>query len=86
MKKNSSNTSIRLSPSEERIFTFITQKVKLTTKELTRLYYNSRVPINGQNIVNGLTKRLEIKTRRQRPRIRREKRKGPKPIEVWLER
>ena len=81
MKKNSN----RLSPSEERVFTFISQRLRINTKELTRLYYSGRVPINGQNIVNGLTKRLEIKTRRQKPRIRRGVRQGPKPIEVWIE-
>lgn len=81
--------TMRFSPSEERILSLLPQGgERITTEALARLYYGRAIPFNGRIIVAGLVRNLERKTTLMKDptRVRRTRRAGPHPIQVWLER
>lgn len=80
-----------LSPSEEAILRLIPQDGRrITTKELVGRRYRNRPderPANAQVVVSGVVRSLIKKAHGNRamPRLRRSRRMGPRPIEVWIE-
>lgn len=85
MASRSASITSKLSPSEQRLLALL-RAAPTTTEELARLYFMRRAkPFNHRQIISNLARMLERKTLRSRPKVRRSKRTGPKPIDVWLE-
>jgi len=77
---------MKLSPNEQRIFDMVPNGgKKITTAALAKKFYDGVVPYNGQVIVSGIARALEKKTVGHPVRVKRSKRTGPHPINVWKE-
>jgi hypothetical protein len=78
---------IRLSAHEEKVMKLIPPDGKrISSREVVSKFYNGRVPLHGRVNVGCILRSLSAKTRREAIRVRRSKRAGPYPIDVWLER
>jgi hypothetical protein len=75
-----------MSPSEARFMKLLGKRPKTTTELIVKFYDHKPPPEHAQVIISGLARSLERKTANQRVRVRRSERRGPHPIEVWLER
>ncbi len=79
-----------LSPAEERVLSILLKRKRpITTKDLIPLYYAGReVPQHARHSIVGTVTSLAEKTARgeERFKVIRTQRRGPKPIEVWVER
>jgi hypothetical protein len=79
----------KLSPGEQRLLDLLVREEgKISTNTLTRLFYDGRErPYNARQTVVGLVRSLCDKTLVDPSmRVRRTKRGGPHPIQVWVER
>lgn len=91
MRKGSQTMTVHLSPSEEAILRLIPRDGRpITTKELVKRRYRNcpeARPTNAQVVVSGVVRSLLKKASRNRsmPRLKRSRRMGPRPIEVWIE-
>jgi hypothetical protein len=78
---------IRLSDHEEKVMKLIPSNgEKISSRTIVEKFYNGRVPMHGRVNVGGILRSLSKKTRLNDVRVRRSKRAGPYPIDVWLER
>lgn len=79
--------AVRYSSGEQRIFALLSERPVTTTK-LTKRYYNGNFPSNGQksiiSFLNYLT--MKVKANKEPFVIKKSKRNGPHPIEVWIAR
>lgn len=79
-------SKIALSPSEAKIICLLTVGKETDTKELTKRFYKTTIPHNGQVSVANVVRSLARKTERNSPYVvRRGKREGPYPMTVVLE-
>jgi hypothetical protein len=76
------------SPGEERLLELLLEEEgKVNTNYLARIFYEGREkPFNARQTVVGLIRTLCEKTRENSIRVRKTKRGGPHPIQVWIER
>ena len=82
--------AIAYSEAEQKLLDLIpTNGRKITTEELTnKRYTEEEMPFNGQAIVRATLAQLmrKVDANRESFRIRKGKRRGPMPSEVWAER
>jgi hypothetical protein len=80
---------IKLSPAEQRLLDIIpTDGSRVSTKDLLPRFYDGQdMPAYGQVVIGNHLRSLTAKVKRTRklPRVRKSKRRGPHPIEVWIE-
>jgi len=80
---------IRYSEAEQRLLDLIpTNGKKITTEELAaKRYANEETPFNSQAIVRATLAQLMRKVDKNKEsfRIRKGRRRGPRPSEVWAE-
>lgn len=84
-----SRSKLRLSRSEQAILDLLPLSGRrLTTEDITAKHYGRAAPYHGRIVVAGVVRSLERKTSKMNlgGRVRRSKRAGPHPIEVWWER
>jgi hypothetical protein len=82
------DSHIGYSPLERKIFDLLPSVGKrISTKELTKKIYGSKVPINGRVIISGTLRNLIKKTLKNKEpfKIASSGQRGPHSIEVWLE-
>lgn len=80
--------SNNLSPGEQKLLAILDkQREPIATTELVPLFYAGEdEPEHAQKVISGLARSLEYKTRREPVKVKRSRRRGPHPVEVWLER
>jgi hypothetical protein len=79
---------VKYSPLEEEIFNLLPRSGKrLDTNQLANKVYGGDVPINGRLIVTGTLRKLIKKSLHNKEafKIKTSERRGPYPLEVWLE-
>lgn len=81
-------SKVRLSPGEERLLKLLPHTGKrISTEELTKLFYNGRIePFNGRLVVIGMVRSLQrkIDTIKTSPvYVHATERSGPYPMFVW---
>ena len=75
-----SEINARLSPSEARVLALLPKSGRrVDTGYLSDKFYAGKVPFNGRIVVASLVRNLS----RKLSFVRRSKRRGPYPIEVW---
>jgi hypothetical protein len=77
-----------LSPSEQRMLDILRrQRGPIKTTELVPLFFKGRdQPGYAQHIVMGVVRRLcELTKGNREVRVKRTARRGPRPVEVWVE-
>lgn len=81
------DSKVRYSEGEKRLFALL-GKEPLTSTIIAKKYYGrGEVPYHSRKIIIGLISSLQRKTKvnRETVRVAKSERKGPYPIEVWLE-
>lgn len=79
---------IRYSPSERRAFAALRGRRRINTKDIARSVYNGRrEPRHAVTTTVGTLKSLQLKVKLNKEtfRIMRSKRRGPHPVEFWIE-
>lgn len=76
-----------LSPGEMRLLRLLpTNGKKVTTDKLVeRFYRDKEMPEYGRLVIGGLIRSLVKKTQMASLKVRKTDRRGPRPIEVWIE-
>lgn len=75
------------SKAEHRVWTLLASGKKIKSTDLTKRYYNGRVPLNGQVCVMAIIRKLSLKMKANKSKrsIMRSGRQGPNPIQIWVE-
>lgn len=79
---------MHFSPSEIKIISILksARGKHMTTEDIAKKFYANRdKPEYGRVIVSGIVRALVAKTAKQPVKVKRTKRQGPRPIEVWIE-
>ena len=79
---------MKLSPNETRLFDLLPEDgTPLTTEELNTAFWRGKrkKPFNDRVVISNLTRALVKKTKSVRPRVRKSKQEGPRPMKVWLD-
>lgn len=83
---NGVSSAVHLSPTEERIIEIIKRTGPTNSVELAKRYYGRDAPEHAVQYIANSIRKLEAKTMGTRGlRVKRGKRTGPHPMEVWLE-
>lgn len=78
--------TIRLSPMEQRLFDMLSKRSRpIDTIQLAEAYYRGDGPETARLVIAGALRTLERKTKRSNVRVVRGPRRGPHPMEVWIE-
>jgi hypothetical protein len=83
-----STDKYRYSKTEKALFNLLLPVgQRVDSKTLAKKHYGRRIPINGQVAVVGAVRGLAAKAVRNREwfRVKSTKRRGPYPIEFWVE-
>jgi len=84
----STASKVRYSPSEQQLLNLLPKDgTRITTSDLVNKRYGKNVPLNGQKIVMSAMRSLidKVVIKREPFRVRRSTRRGPKPIEFWID-
>ncbi len=82
-------STVRYSPGERKLFSLLTDK-PMSSEALSEKFYrgHKEVPFHGRKIVIGLVTSIQkkVNANKEKFQIMKSDRKGPHPIEVWIER